>query len=200
MKPHINKLARSTYQKALDALSTFLFLSSYRLWRSRYISSSPIGPWRLAYDIISPGPVGPQVLPVDGFDRQCDWSHHDTHTAMPVSPQTAVGLPHCARPTDRCVHTEPGGHLQWVWSDMFSETTGGRAVGWVGGWRASWICRTDNCNKLCCIFFGMKYGVAWLVLKDNKQCPNYPWVSYADKLNRMNGNTLKEIWKDVTIT
>lgn len=89
-----------------------LFQSLHRCWRSwRYVSSSPVGPRRLADDIIPTGPARPQVLPVDGFDRQCDRGRHDTHTAVPVSPQTAVGSPHCEGPADRCVYTEPWGHL-----------------------------------------------------------------------------------------
>lgn len=93
--------------------------------------SGPAGPRRLADDIIPTGPAGPQVLPVDGFDRQRDRGGHDAHTAMPVSPQAAVGSHHREGAADRCVYTESRGHLQCVWCDLLSEKIGGRTVGEV---------------------------------------------------------------------
>lgn len=63
------------------------------------MSPCPVSPRRLADDIISAGTAGPQILPVDGFDRQRDRGGHDAHTAVPVSPQTAVGSPGCEGPS-----------------------------------------------------------------------------------------------------
>lgn len=73
--------------------------------------SSSACPWCLADVVIPTGTAGAQVFPVDGFDRQRDRGGHDTHTAMPVSPQTAVGPPHCEGPADRCWNTESGSRL-----------------------------------------------------------------------------------------
>ena len=99
--------------------------------------SGPAGAWRLADDIIPAGPAGPQVLPLDGLDGQRDRGRHVTHTAVPVAPQTAVGPPHCEGAAAGRVHTGPGGCLQCVWCDLFSEKTAGRSVaqnddGWTG--------------------------------------------------------------------
>lgn len=115
------------------------FDSSYRrcgvilLQTQRCVQPGPVGPRRPADDIIPPGSASPQVLPVDGFDRQCDRGSHDTHTAVPVSPQTAVGPPRCEGAADRCVYSQSGGRLQRVWVDLLSEKAGGGTVG--GEWR-----------------------------------------------------------------
>lgn len=130
---------RATHKQTLltqtATKSNFSVQSSYRCLivlqtrRSRRVSSGPAGPHRPADDIIPAGPAGPQVLPADGFDRQRDRGDHDTHTAVPVSPPTAVGPPRCDGAADRRVYTESGVRLQCVWCDLFSEKTGGRTVG-----------------------------------------------------------------------
>lgn len=143
-KPWFKKEQRTNkscqlYQLPLKA--TPRLRSSYRCLiplqtpRPRRVSSGRPAPPRLADDIIPTGPDSPQVLPVDGFDRQRDRGGHDTHTAVPLSPPAAVGPPHCGGAADRSVYTESRSHLQRVWSDLFSEKTGGRNVGWwMDGW------------------------------------------------------------------
>lgn len=118
----------------LQSISRPCRLTVLQTWRSGCVSSSPAGPWHLADDIILTGPAGAQVFPVDGFDRQCDRGSHDTHIAVPVSPQTSLGPPHSEGPADRCWNIESRGRLQCVWCDLFSEKTGGGTVGGEDGW------------------------------------------------------------------
>lgn len=96
-------------------------------WRRVLLSSA--GPWRLTDDIIPAGPAGPQVLLVDGFDRQRDRVSHDSHSALPVSPQTSLGSPQFEGPADWCWYTESGGRLQSVWCDLLGEKTSREVVG-----------------------------------------------------------------------